>query len=155
ADAYQVLGGVYVRKGNYKSAAAAYEKYLAQKDSDVMVRLELARAYRTLAEDGDAEAQKNAVREYERIMKDAAGDAALTSVAEEEVLPLKYPGVGTAFLEGKTAYVRGDFREAVKKLEKVVKKEPQIEEAQYLLGMAYASPQVKRRADAMAAWEKA
>jgi predicted Zn-dependent protease len=154
-EAHQILGTLLVKRREWKRAAEAFEAYLAVEKDDLQTRLELARVWRVLAEEGDAAAKTKAIAEYERVMKDAGDDDATRRQAQEEIFGVKYGESGRAFRDGKQAFVSGDYRAAVTKLELVVGKHPEIEEAQYLLGMAYVSPDVGRRADAMKAWDKA
>jgi beta-barrel assembly-enhancing protease len=68
---------------------------------------------------------------------------------------VKYGAAGKAFQQGKNALVQGDVRSAIQMLEGVVKQRPEIEEAQFLLGMAYSHPDINRRAEAFKSWQKA
>src|SRR5262249_1274815 len=49
----------------------------------------------------------------------------------------------------------GDAKGAAALFEHAVKAHPDLEEAQYLLGLAYVAPEVQRRADAVKAWKRA
>jgi predicted Zn-dependent protease len=149
-EAWQLLGLALAKTRAFGEAAEAYEKYLELVPGDAMARLELARAY---AANGTAGATK-AITQYQRIMKEAS-DEAVAKLAEEELFGVKYGAAGQQFKDGKSAFVAGDYRGAIGKLEGVVKQYPEIEEAQYLLGMAYVVPEIGRRGEAMRAWSKA
>ena len=155
AEAFQILGTVQAKRGEWKKAAAAFEAYLAKVPDDYRARRELARAHAALSADGDAAAKARAIAEYERAVRDAGDDASFRSSSQEELFALQYGASGRAYHEGRTAYASGDYRGAVAKLERVVREHPEIEEAHFFLGMAYLTPEIDRRADAFAAWERA
>lgn len=154
-DAWQMLGAIQVERREWRRAAAAYEQYLKLEPKDHRTRLEYARVWRALAGDGDASAKARALAEYDRVMREAKGDPALRHVAQEEMLAVKYGDAGRSYMEGRLAYANGDYRRAVVKLEKLTTEHPEIEEAHYLLGMAYITPEINRRADALKSWERA
>jgi predicted Zn-dependent protease len=155
SEAWLILGGALHRRRELAKAAAAYETYLGKQKNDVQARMELARVYKALSEEGSAEAKQKALDEYERVKQASKDDEATFRAAEEEVFGLKYGAAGKLFREGKDAFASGDVKAAVSKLEGVVKQYPEIEEAHYLLGLAYVTPDLGRRADAMRSWEKA
>lgn len=154
-EAWNQLGLAYAKTRAWQKATAAYEKYLEKHKNDVDVRLELARAWRALAEEGNDAAKQKALDQYELVMKASKDDEALYRQAEEETFAVRYGAAGRAFREGKDAFASGDVKSAVSKLEGVVKQFPEIQEAHYLLGLAYSAPDIGRRGDALKAWEKA
>ncbi len=155
AEAHQILGAVLAKRREWKPAAAAFDAYLAKVPGDYRTRRELARVYTALGEEGDAAAKTRALAEYERALKDAGDDSAFRSSSQEELFTVKYGPSGRAYLEGRTAYANGDYFGAVSKLEQVTVAHPEIEEAHYVLGMAYVTPEINRRADAMKQWNQA
>jgi predicted Zn-dependent protease len=149
-EAAQILGTVRAKQRAWKAAAAAFDAYLAKVPHDSRTRRELARALAGLAEESqDAAARSRAVGEYERALTDAGDDDSFRSSSLEELFALKYGVSGRAYLEGRTAYASGDYRGAVAKLERVTKEHPELEEAHFVLGMAYATPEINRRADGL------
>jgi predicted Zn-dependent protease len=155
AEAHQLLGTALAQRGDYPGAAKAFEAYLAVAPDDYRARRELARVLAKQAEAGDAAARAAAVAAYEKARASAGDDSSFRSSSQEELLTLKYGPSGRAFLEGRTAYANGDYRGAVVKLEQVTQAHPEIEEAHYVLGMAYLTPEINRRRDAMQEWERA
>ena len=154
-EAYALLGQVQAKRGEHKKAVAAYEAYLGKVPDDYQARRELARSWAALAQAGEATAKDRAVAEYERALARAGDDTAFRSSSQEELYALKYGATGRAFVEGRNAYASGDYRGAVARFERLTKEHPEIEEGHYLLGMAYLTPEIDRRADALRAWEKA
>jgi predicted Zn-dependent protease len=154
-EALMMLGSIHAASGAWALARQAYAAVVERAPADVGARLVLARALGKMAESGDAGLKREAISQYERVVALLDDDPALRSSAQEELFGVKYGASGRAFLEARTAYASGDYRGAVSKLEKVCKEHPEIEEAEYLLGMAYITPDVNRRPDAIAAWQKA
>jgi predicted Zn-dependent protease len=149
-EAAQILGTVRARQRAWKAAAAAFDAYLAKVPHDYRTRRELARALAAGAEESqDAAAHTRAVTEYERALTDAGDDDSFRSSSLEELFALKYGASGRAYLEGRTAYASGDYRGAVAKLERVTSDHPEIQEAHFVLGMAYTTPEINRRADGL------
>jgi predicted Zn-dependent protease len=153
-EAWLLLGEVRGRKQEWAQAALAYERYLEKKPEETMTRLELARALAALAE-ADPGARPRAVAAYEKVIADAKQDPPIVAQAREELFAVRYGAAGQLFREGKSAIESGDFREAIRTLEEVTKKIPELEEAYYLLGVAYAAPEIGRRGEAMKMWERA
>lgn len=155
AEAWQILAGILGERREWKKAAAAYEAYLKLEPNDYQTRLAMARVYRTMGEEGDKAAKMRALAEYERVVRDAKNDSAIRNLAQEEALAVKYGDAGRAYMEGRSAYVNGDYRGAVTKLEKLTKEHPEVEEAHYMLGLAYITPEINRRPDALKSWDRA
>jgi predicted Zn-dependent protease len=149
-EAYALLGRVQAKRGEAKAAVAAFQTYLARVPDDHETRRELARALAA-----DPAARDRAVAEYERALAQAGDDDAFRSSTQEELYALKYGATGRAFVEGRNAYAAGDYRGAVARFERLTREHPEIEEAHFLLGMAYLTPEIDRRADALAEWDKA
>jgi tetratricopeptide (TPR) repeat protein len=149
------LGGVQARRREWKAAVKAYDAYLSKVPGDYGARRELGRALAVLGQEGDAAARAQAVRELERAISDAGDDSSFRSATQEELFVARYGPAGRAYLDGRTLFASGDFRAAAQKLELVVKEHPEIEEAQYTLGLAYLTPEVNRRADALKTLAKA
>lgn len=151
-EALLLVGALRAERGEWAEAAAAYEAVIKREPNDVAGHLGLARAAAKL-EPGKTDGR--AVAEYERCLVLLGDDQALRNQVQEELLVVKYGAAGRAFMEARNAYAGGDYLGAVSKLEGVVAQHPEIEEAQYLLGMAYATPDVNKRGKALAAWQKA
>jgi predicted Zn-dependent protease len=150
-EAAQILGAVRAKQRQWKAAVAAFDAYLARVPHDYRARRELARALAgSAAESNDAAARGRAVSEYEKALADAGDDDSFRSSSTEELFALRYGASGKAYLDGRTAYASGDYRGAVAKLEAVTREHPEIQEAHFVLGMAYTTPEIGRRADGLA-----
>ncbi len=149
AEAHLILGTVLAKRREWKKAAGAFDAYLTKVPADYRARRELARALATAGEEGDATAKQRAIAEYEHAIADAGDDASFRSSSQEELFSIKYGASGKAYLDGRTAYASGDYRGAVAKLERVTAEHPEIQEAHFVLGMAYATPEINRRPDAL------
>ena len=154
-EAWEILAELEAKRSGWAAATAAWEHYLALVPGDLDAQLALARTLRAQADAGDAAARPKAQTRFEAILADARVDDGVRAQAEEELFALKYGPAGATFREAKSALAAGDAKGAVSRLEKVVAAVPALEEAQWLLGVAYASPDVGRRGDALKAWRKA
>jgi predicted Zn-dependent protease len=124
---------------DYAAAAALYEKL-----GDRASLLE------ALAAGGDRE---RALKLCALLKKDSTADGPLRRRAEELEGQLRYGESAADMVAAKQKLAAGDPRGAASLLEKVVLLHADLEEAHYLLGLAYA--QSDRRGDAKKAWKLA
>jgi predicted Zn-dependent protease len=148
-------GDLAMQAGDFARAVAAYQKLVARQPDASEARLALLEAYKALADRGDATARAQGTELAAKLKVDACADAATQRRAEELEGLFKYGDAGRDVLDGKARLAAGDAKGAIAALERAVQAHPELEEAQYLLGLAYASPQIARRDDARKAWRKA
>jgi predicted Zn-dependent protease len=143
--------------GDVAGAIAAYEKLVARAPAQVEAKLALLEALRAQVERDPSAAgvKERAIELARRILKDARADQPTRERAEEIETLLRYGAVAGEVTEARARLALGDAKAAVPLLEKVVAAQPAMEEAVYLLGLAYAAPDVNRRNDARAAWRRA
>jgi predicted Zn-dependent protease len=75
--------------------------------------------------------------------------------AKESLNKLLYGQAGKVLAEAKVAFAKGKFRLAEKMLNQVVKDNPEMSEAHYLLGQTLATPVINKIEKANQAWAKA
>jgi predicted Zn-dependent protease len=148
-------GDLALGAGDAKAAAAAYQKLVDKQPDNTDAKLALLDALAQLAKNGDAEARTRATTLAQKIENDPRADATAQRRAQELDGFLKYGDAGKDLIEGKRLLASGDAKSAVALLERAATAHPDLEEAQYLLGLAYIAPEVNRRADAIKAWKKA
>jgi predicted Zn-dependent protease len=107
------------------------------------------------AQSGDAAARGRALKLCAALKKDQMVDAPVRRRAEELESILLYGDAAADMIQAKAKLASGDARTAASLLEKVVLVHADLEEAQYLLGVAYAHPELGKRADARKAWKRA
>src|SRR5262249_32173155 len=89
------------------------------------------------------------------IAYDSAEPAAARTHAEELLVALRFGPAGRELLTIKQQLAAGDLKGAIGRLEPFVQAHPEIEDAHYLLAMAYFQPGVNRRKDALAELRRA
>jgi len=141
--------------GDIAGAVAAFEKLVARAPSQVEAKLALLEALRAQVERDPSASKERAIELARRILKDARADQPTRERAEEIETLLRYGAVAGEVTEARARLALGDAKAAVPLLEKAVAAQPAMEEAVYLLGLAYAAPEVNRRNDARAAWRRA
>jgi metalloendopeptidase OMA1, mitochondrial len=149
------LGDLALAAGDFKAAVSAYERLAAKMPASVEAKVALLDALKGLADQGDAEARTRALELAGKLKGDTRADQAAQRHAEETEALLKYGDAGKDLLDGRARLAMGDGKGAAAALERVVLAHADLEEAEYLLGLAYASPAVGRKDDARKAWRKA
>jgi predicted Zn-dependent protease len=148
------LGDLHLAAGDLPRAADAFTR-LAALTPTPEAKLQLVEVLYKLAAGGDARAGEQATGLAEALVKEAVAPPSVRRRAEEITALIKYGAVGRDLVEGRSRLHAGDAKGAAAALERVVAARPELEEAQYLLGMAYASPVLKRKGDARKAWQRA
>ncbi len=150
-----VAGDLAVRRGDRARAIALYaevEKTAAKKHEARRARLVVLAE---LAGAGDADARRVALELARTIGADPGQAGATRGMVEETVAVLRWPTAGKSMIDARRKLEQGDAKAAALLLEAVVAADPAIEEAQYLLGMAYLTPGIGKRKDAKAAFGRA
>ena len=155
AIALTELGDLLAAQGDLAGAVAAYDKLIARDPNNTDAKLALLDALMALANKGDPGAKARALELATRLKSDARVDATLQHHAEEAEAVLRYGDAGKKLLEARDRMAGGDARGAVPILEQAVREHPELEDAQYLLGLAYATPEVGKRELARKAWRAA
>jgi predicted Zn-dependent protease len=153
--ALMTLGDLYAQAGDHKKAVEQYESVLARKPNDLDARVALAESLRALAEQGDAQARQRCGEIIAKLKTDKTIDQASMRRVEETENALKYGEAAKDMIDAKRRMLMGDSKGALPALERAAVAKPDLEEAQYLLGMVYATPEVARKEDARKAWRKA
>lgn len=153
--ALQELGDLALQSGDYAGAVDAYDKLLAKSPTSIDARGGLLDALKGLSDGGDEKARARGMELANKLKTDPRADATLQRHAEELVAVFQYGDAARDLSDGKRALTNGDGRGAVAALERAVGKHAELEEAQYLLGVAYATPDVGKKDDARKAWKKA
>jgi predicted Zn-dependent protease len=153
--ALQELGDLALQSGDYAGAVDAYDKLLAKSPSNVDARMALLDALKGLSDTGDTKAQARGLELAKKMKTEAKADAGQQRHAEELVAMFTYGDAAKDLGDGKRMLAMGDPKGAVVALERAVGKHADLEEAQYLLGLAYANPEVGKKDDARKAWKKA
>ncbi|HZS35768.1 MAG TPA: tetratricopeptide repeat protein, partial [Polyangia bacterium] len=153
--ALEELGDLAVAAGDFKTAVSAYDRLVAKSPSSIEAKVALLDALKGLADAGDAAARTRALELAGKLKSDARADQAAQRHAEETEGLLKYGDAGKDLLDGRARLAMGDAKGAAAALERVVAAHADLEEAEYLLGLAYAAPGVGRKEDARKAWRKA
>jgi predicted Zn-dependent protease len=146
-------GDLAVAAGDFAKAVGIYDKLIAKQPDNVEAKMALLDALRGLADKGDAAARTRALELAGKLKTDPRADQVAQRHAEELEGLLKYGEAGKDVIEGKQKLAAGDPKGAIAALEKAVAAKPDLEEAQYLLGLAYA--QSSRKDDARKAFKKA
>jgi predicted Zn-dependent protease len=154
-QALQELGDLALQSGDFAAAVAAYDKILARAPNDGDARAGLLDALKGLSDGGDEGARSRGLALAKKLESDPRADAALQRHAEELVAQFQYGDAARDLSDGKRLLALGDPRDAVTALERAVGKHGELEEAQYLLGVAYANPEIGKRDDARKSWKKA
>jgi predicted Zn-dependent protease len=155
AAALTELGDLALDAKDWKSAVSAYERLLEKSPTSAEAKTALVDALKGLADAGDAAARTRALELCAQLKTDPRAGGAAQRHAEETEALLKYGDSGKDLLDGRARLAMGDAKGAVVALERVVTAHADLEEAQYLLGVAYAAPGVARKDDARKAWRKA
>jgi predicted Zn-dependent protease len=133
--------------GDFRAAAEAYEK-LGDRGS-------LLETLASWALGGDVGARERGLALCKKLKGDQSADAALRRRAEELEGQLLYGEAARDVVDAKAKLAAGDARGAAAILEKVTAAHGDLEEAQYLLGLAYATPEINKHGDAKKAWKRA
>ena len=149
------LGDQLIAAGELKGAVAVYERLVASMPANVDAKVALLDALKSLSDKGDSFARAKAATLAAALKIDPRADQATIRHAEEVEDFLQYGDAGKDLLDGKKLLAMGDAKNAVGALERAVAAHGDLEEAQYLLGVAYATPELGRRDDARKAWRKA
>jgi len=153
--ALQELGDLALQSGDYAGAVDAYDKLLAKSPTNVDARMALLDALEGLSDAGDAKAQARGLELAKKMKTEPKADQAQQRHAEELVAMFTYGDAAKDLADGKRMLAMGHPKDAVTALERAVGKHADLEEAQYLLGLAYANPDVGKKDDARKAWKKA
>ena len=132
-----------------------YDQLVQREPANVEAKLALLDALKAMVDKGDAAARARALELAVRLKTDPRADQATQRRAEELEGFLKYGDAGKDLIDGRARLANGDAKGAVTVLEHAVEAHPDLEEAQYLLGMAYSAPDVAKRDQARKAWKKA
>jgi predicted Zn-dependent protease len=89
------------------------------------------------------------------LKSDAHADAATQRHAEELVAAFQYGDAWRDLSDGKRLLAAGNAKDAVAALQQAVAKHADLEEAQYLLGVAFATPELAKKDEARKAWKRA
>ncbi|MFI5288154.1 MAG: tetratricopeptide repeat protein [Polyangia bacterium] len=149
------LGDQAMAAGDLATAVAVYGELVDHAPGDVEAKVALLDALKALSDKGDANARARAVLLADQLKIDPRADQATQKHVEELAGYLRYGDAGHDVLEGKDRLAAGDARGAIVSLERAVKAHPELEEAEYLLGLAYATPSIGRKDDARRALRKA
>ncbi len=153
--ALQELGDLALQSGDFAGAVDAYDKLLAKAPTNVDARMALLDALKGLSDAGDAKAQARGLELAKKMKTESKADQGQQRHAEELVAMFTYGDAAKDLTDGKRMLAMGDPKGAVTALERAVGKHADLEEAQYLLGLAYANPDVGKKDDARKAWKKA
>jgi predicted Zn-dependent protease len=153
--ALQETGDLALQAGDYAAAVAAYDKLLAARGNDVDARAALLEALKGLSDGGDEKARARGLALAQALKSDAHADAATQRHAEELVAAFQYGDAWRDLSDGKRLLAAGNAKDAVAALQKAVAKHADLEEAQYLLGVAFATPELAKKDEARKAWKKA
>jgi len=153
--ALQELGDLALQSGDYAAAVEAYDKLLARAPNNLDARVGLLDALKGLSDAGDAQARARGMELAEKLKTDIHADPTQKRHAEELVAQLQYGDAARDLSDGKRMLALGDAKGAVAALERAVGKHADLEEAQYLLGLGYANPEVGKKDEARRAWRKA
>jgi predicted Zn-dependent protease len=148
-------GDLAMQAGDLAKAVAVYDKLIAKQPDNVDAKLALLEALRALADKGDAAARARALELAGKLKTDPRADQVAQRRAEELEGILRYGDAGKDVIDGKQRLAAGDAKGAIDSLERAVKAKPELEEAQYLLGLAYAQTTPPRKDDARKAFKKA
>jgi predicted Zn-dependent protease len=153
--ALQELGDLALQSNDFAGAVEAYDKLLAKAPTNIDARSGLLDALKGLSDGGDEKARARGMELAGKLKTEPRADAALQRHAEELVAQFQYGDAAKDLTDGKRMLSMGDPKGAVTALERAVGKHAELEEAQYLLGLAYANPDVGKKDDARKAWKKA
>jgi predicted Zn-dependent protease len=153
--ALQELGDLAAQAGDYQAAVAAYDKLLARTPGQLEARAALVAALLKLSDAGDTAARARGLELARALAGDAHADAEQRRRAEEALATFQYGEAARDVTEGKRLLAGGDAKGAAVALARAVAQHPELEEAQYLLGLAWAAPDVGKKDDARKAWRKA
>jgi predicted Zn-dependent protease len=153
--ALQELGDLALQSGDFAGAVDAYDKLLAKAPTNIDARMALLDALKGLSDAGDEKARTRGMELAGKLKTEPKADAGQQRHAEELVAMFQYGDAAKDLGDGKRMLAMGDPKGAVVALERAVGKHADLEEAQYLLGLAYANPEVGKKDDARKAWKKA
>ena len=153
--ALQELGDLALQSGDYATAVDAYDKLLAKAPTNLDARVALLDALKGLSDGGDDKARARGLELANALKTDRHADATAQRHAEELVAQLQYGDAAKDLSDGKRMLSMGDAKGAAAALQRAVGKHAELEEGQYLLGLAYATPDVGKKDDARKAWKKA
>ncbi len=155
AAAWTEIGDLAFAAGDFAAAAAAYGELVARNPQSVEAKVALLDALKGLADAGDAAAKTRAAELAAKLKIDPRADELAKRHAEEVEGLLKYGDAARDLLDGRSRLALGDAKGAATALERVTAAHADLEEAWYLLGTAYAAPEVAKKDDARKAWRKA
>jgi predicted Zn-dependent protease len=147
-------GDLAMKRKDYARAVelfAELEKLPARKREARRARLD---AIAVLGAD-DAEYKRVAIELARSISNDAGESPGERSHAEEILVALRFGAAGQELLQAKRKLADGNATGAVAQLEPFVQAHPDIEEGHYFLAVAYMTPGVARRKDALAELKRA
>ena len=153
--ALQELGDLALQSGDFAGAVDAYDKLLAKAPTNIDARMALLDALKGLSDAGDDKARARGMELAKKLKTEPKADTGQQRHAEELVAMFQYGDAAKDLTDGKRMLSMGDPKGAVVALERAVGKHADLEEAQYLLGLAYANPEVGKKDDARKAWQKA
>ncbi|MCA9669971.1 MAG: tetratricopeptide repeat protein [Myxococcales bacterium] len=153
-EALRVLSDIYLERKDYLNAAAVLEKLAARRSYDLELKLQLADAYRKMADLGNPEPRARALKLYDEVLA-SARDEKLKLRAREAGLTMRYGEAGKQVLAAKALIADGKSVRALKLLTAIARKNDKIGYLHYLRGMAYLTPSVDDRKKAQAAFKRA
>ena len=153
--ALQELGDLALQSGDFAGAVDAYDKLLAKAPTNIDARMALLDALKGLSDAGDEKARARGLELAQKLKIEPRADSGQQRHAEELVAMFQYGDAAKDLTDGKRMLSMGDPKGAVVALERAVGKHADLEEAQYLLGLAYANPEVGKKDDARKAWKRA
>ncbi len=153
--ALQELGDLALQSGDFAGAIDAYDKLLGRSPTNVDARVALLDALKGASDGGDEKARARGLELAGKLKTDPKLDAQQQRHAEELVAMFQFGDAAKDLADGKRLLAMGDPKAAVAALERAVGKHADLEEAQYLLGLAYANPDVAKKDEARKAWKKA
>lgn len=153
--ALQETGDLALQGGDYAGAVDAYDKLLSRNANNIDARGALLDALKGLSDGGDEKARARGMELAQKLERNPHADSALQRHAEELVACFQYGDAWRDLTDGKRLLAMGDAKSAVTALERAVGKHAELEEAQYLLGVAFATPELAKKTDARNAWKKA
>lgn len=154
-SALQELGDLALQSGDFAGAVDAYDKLLGRSPGSIDARAGLLDALKGLSDAGDEKARARGMALAKELQADRHADATLQRHAEELVEVFQYGDAARDLADGKRLLAMGDAKGAAAALERAVGKHAELEQAEYLLGVAYATPEVGRKSDARKVWKKA
>jgi predicted Zn-dependent protease len=153
--ALQELGDLALAAGDFAAAVVAYDKLLARAPGQLEARLALIEALLKLSDSGDGAARARGLELARALAAEPRADSQQRRRAEEALATFQYGEAARDVTEGKRLLAGGDAKGALVALARAVAQHPELEEAEWLLGVAYATPEVGQKEEARKAWRKA